>query len=119
MPFVNHLLCEKLNTRKQTYTLTLVYLITVVRPRCELHSTILCVEREVPDVDGARASENEHGEPRDISVMHHQQVGRQRRRVGGDVGAEGRKGRAMRNLLSLVEVQATSGFHSLAQNPEV
>ena len=45
-----------------------VYLESVVRPRREEHRAVLLVEREVLDVDGARAAENDHRQPRDVAV---------------------------------------------------
>lgn len=39
-----------------------------------MHGAVLCVEREVANVDGARAFEYDHGEPRDIAIATHDEV---------------------------------------------
>lgn len=50
------------------------YLKPIVRPGCKMHGAVLCVEREVANVDGARAFEYDHGEPRDIAIATHDEV---------------------------------------------
>ena len=47
----------------------------VVSPGGELHGAVLLVEREVLDVDGARAAEYDHRQPRDVAVRRHDDVG--------------------------------------------
>ena len=59
----------------------------VVRPRREEHRAVLLVEREVLDVDGARAAEDDHRQPRHVAVRRHDDVCTDRRLVRRHVGA--------------------------------
>jgi len=47
----------------------------VVGPRREQHRAVLFVEREVLDIDGARAAEDDHRKPRDVAVCRNDHVG--------------------------------------------
>jgi len=58
----------------------------VVSPGGELHRAVLLVEREVLDVDGARAAEDDHRQPRDVAVRRHDDVGADRGLVRRHVG---------------------------------
>jgi len=65
-----------------------VQLKAVVRPRREQHRTVLLVERKISHVDGTRAAEDDHRQPRDVAVWRHDDVRADGRPVRRYVGAE-------------------------------
>jgi len=62
-------------------------LVSVVGPGREEHRTVLFVEREVLDVDGARAAKYDHRQPRHVAVRRHYHVSADRRPVRRHLGA--------------------------------
>ena len=69
-----------------------VDLLGVVRPGTKLHATLLLVEREVLDVDGAGALVDGRGKPRDLARVVYDRV-HQELDVEVAVGTEKKKGR--------------------------
>ena len=59
----------------------------IIGPRREKHRAVLFVERKVLDVDGARAAEDDHRQPRDVAVRRHDDVCTDRRHVRRYVSA--------------------------------
>ena len=64
----NNVKCSGRKNEQSPPDLDEVELVAVVGPRREQHRAVLLVERKISHVDGARAAEDDHRQPRHVTI---------------------------------------------------